>query len=167
MSSDNGTGSGQQQRSSIAELGGPEGVAELVRSLVAVMREGGVSKLDLSVGAFSVRLRGGARAGAPILTSDGAGPGADQTTPPAASEHVITAPMIGTFYASPSPGARPFIDVGDMIKAGQVVGIIEAMKIMNEIVSDQPGEVTAILASNGQPVEYGSPLILMSLDAGS
>jgi acetyl-CoA carboxylase biotin carboxyl carrier protein len=75
--------------------------------------------------------------------------------------------MIGTYYASPSPGARPFVDVGDEIKAGQVVGIIEAMKIMNEIVADQAGEVMGILATNGQPVEYGSPLILLALVTGA
>lgn len=167
MTSDNGTGSSREPRSSIAELGGPEGVANLVRSLVSVMRDGGVTKLDLSVGAFSLSLRGGANSAYSSgveATGDGV---IDLGTPRPASEHVITAPMIGTFYASPSPGAPPFVEIGDAIKPGQVVGIIEAMKIMNEIVADAAGEVAAILATNGQPVEYGSPLILLTMGSDS
>ena len=164
MTSDNGTGSSPAARSSIAELGGPDGVADLVRSLVAVMREGGMTKLDLSVGTFSLSLRGGkgAVSSSALTTENEVAANLRVVRPP--SEHVITAPMIGTFYASPSPGSRPYVDVGDVIKAGQVVGIIEAMKIMNEIVAEEPGEVMGILASNGQPVEYGSPLILLALD---
>jgi acetyl-CoA carboxylase biotin carboxyl carrier protein len=167
VTSDNGTGSNQPSRSSLAELGGPDGVAELVRSLVAMMRDGGIAKLDLAVGSFSVHLRTGKNAVQPTVVSVDATATVDPNGTRPLAEHIITAPMIGTFYASPSPGSRPFVDVGDVIKAGQVVGIIEAMKIMNEIIAEQPGEVTAILASNGQAVEYGSPLILLSLGAGS
>jgi acetyl-CoA carboxylase biotin carboxyl carrier protein len=77
----------------------------------------------------------------------------------AESGHLISAPMIGTFYASPSPGAPPFVQRGDQVFAGQTIGIIEAMKIMNEISADRAGMVLDVLVENGEPVEYGSPLI--------
>ena len=79
-------------------------------------------------------------------------------------EILITAPMIGTFYAAATPGAPPFVVEGDEVYIGQTIGIIEAMKIMNEIAADRTGVVEAVLVSNGQPVEYGSPL--MRLGAG-
>jgi acetyl-CoA carboxylase biotin carboxyl carrier protein len=72
--------------------------------------------------------------------------------------------MIGTFYASPTPGAPPFVSEGDEVLAGQTIGIIEAMKIMNEIASDRSGMVDEILVSNGQPVEYGSPLMRLATE---
>ncbi len=78
------------------------------------------------------------------------------------TEAFITAPMIGTFYSSPSPGEPPFVRLGDRIEAGQVVGIIEAMKIMNEIVADRPGIVADIMVENAQAVEYGSPLLRLT-----
>jgi acetyl-CoA carboxylase biotin carboxyl carrier protein len=67
--------------------------------------------------------------------------------------------MVGTFYRAPSPGAKPFVEVGDTVKTGQTVCIIEAMKLLNEIEADKDGVVKAILAENGQPVEYGEPLL--------
>src|SRR5260370_1933598 len=78
-----------------------------------------------------------------------------------ANEHVITAPMVGTFYGAPSPGAKPFIEIGDEIKVGQVLCIIEAMKMMNQIESDKAGRVTSIMARNGDPVEFGQPLFVV------
>ncbi len=75
--------------------------------------------------------------------------------------HTITAPMVGTFYAAPSPKDRPFVQEGDEIRAGDTVGIIEAMKMMNEIESDVAGRVARILVKNGQPVEYGQPLMVI------
>ena len=80
---------------------------------------------------------------------------------PRPNEHVITAPMVGTFYASPSPGAKAFIEIGDEIKVGQVLCIIEAMKMMNQIESDKAGKVTSIMARNGDPVEFGQPLFVV------
>ncbi|MGC4062478.1 MAG: acetyl-CoA carboxylase biotin carboxyl carrier protein [Aquabacterium sp.] len=82
---------------------------------------------------------------------------------PAAEEtgHVVKSPMVGTFYRASSPGAKAFAEVGDVVKAGQPVCIIEAMKIMNEIESDQDGTITKILVDNGQPVEYGQPLFIV------
>ncbi len=78
-----------------------------------------------------------------------------------ANEHVITAPMVGTFYGAPSPGAKAFIEIGDEIKVGQVLCIIEAMKMMNQIESDKAGRVTSIMARNGDPVEFGQPLFVV------
>jgi acetyl-CoA carboxylase biotin carboxyl carrier protein len=77
------------------------------------------------------------------------------------NEHVITAPMVGTFYGAPSPGAKPFIEIGDEIKVGQVLCIIEAMKMMNQIEADKAGRVTSIMARNGDPVEFGQPLFVV------
>jgi acetyl-CoA carboxylase biotin carboxyl carrier protein len=83
-------------------------------------------------------------------------------TPPEAGRaedvHTIKSPIVGTFYGAPSPGAEPFVKIGDTVQAGQVLCIIEAMKLMNEIESDADGEVRRIFVENGQPVEYGEPL---------
>jgi acetyl-CoA carboxylase biotin carboxyl carrier protein len=75
--------------------------------------------------------------------------------------HVIKSPIVGTFYAAPSPEAPPFVKVGDTIQAGQVVCIVEAMKLMNEIEADMGGEIVGVLAENGQPVEYGQSLFAL------
>ncbi len=142
-----------------------EGRAELVKSLASAMRQSDISELDLEAGSLSVRLRrvGGNGSGVQL-------PQSDQSDPVIAAEannlHVITAPMIGTFYASPTPGASPFITVGDDVIVGQTIGIIEAMKIMNEIVADRSGTVEAVLVSNGQPVEYGSALFQLAQPRG-
>jgi acetyl-CoA carboxylase biotin carboxyl carrier protein len=140
----------------------PERVAELVRSLADVMRQSDVTELDLALGALNVRLRRPARADHPepsmaLSMADGV-----ETILPD-SGHVITAPMVGTFYRAPTPSAAPFVSVGDTVIAGQTIGIIEAMKIMNEIAADQSGVVAEFLAGNGQPVEYGSPLMRLDV----
>jgi acetyl-CoA carboxylase biotin carboxyl carrier protein len=75
--------------------------------------------------------------------------------------HVVTSPMVGTFYRASSPGAKSFAEVGDVVKEGQAVCIIEAMKIMNEIEADKDGVISKILVENGQPVEYGQPLFVI------
>ena len=77
------------------------------------------------------------------------------------NEHVVAAPMVGTFYASASPGAKPFVEIGSEVKEGQVLCIIEAMKMMNQIESDKAGKITAIMATNGDPVEFGQPLFVI------
>lgn len=131
-----------------------------VRELVSLMRKGGISEVDLSTGDFSIRLRGGAgphESRSSSSTAEG-GPTEDAGEPEEVG-HLITAPMIGTYYSAPSPGEAPFVQIGDEVEVGQVVGIIEAMKIMNEIVSDQSGIVREVLVENAQAVEYGSPLI--------
>ena len=80
---------------------------------------------------------------------------------PKSNEHVVTAPMVGTYYSAPSPGAKAFINIGDEVKSGQVLCIIEAMKMMNQIESDKTGKVTSIMANNGDPVEFGQPLFVI------
>jgi len=81
--------------------------------------------------------------------------------PPAETGHVVKSPMVGTFYAAPSPGAKPFVEVGSEIKEGEPICIIEAMKIMNEIDADKSGTVTRILCEGGQAVEFGQPLFVI------
>jgi acetyl-CoA carboxylase biotin carboxyl carrier protein len=140
----------------------PERVADLVQSLATVMRQSSITELDLDLGDVSLRLR------RPTSNHDGSEIRLENQ-PLAATEAdlpeiLITAPMIGTFYAAATPGAQPFVAEGDDVYVGQTIGIIEAMKIMNEIAADRAGVVEAILVGNGQPVEYGSPL--MRLGAG-
>jgi acetyl-CoA carboxylase biotin carboxyl carrier protein len=133
-----------------------------VQSLATVMRQSSITELDLDLGDVSLRLR------RPTSNHDGSEIRLENQ-PLAATEAdlpeiLITAPMIGTFYAAATPGAQPFVAEGDDVYVGQTIGIIEAMKIMNEIAADRAGVVEAILVGNGQPVEYGSPL--MRLGAG-
>jgi acetyl-CoA carboxylase biotin carboxyl carrier protein len=146
------------------------GVIDAVRSLVEIMDRGGVTKLDLVHGDLSISLRGGDRspghheAGgvAPANTELKATPAVAVEVAPVAidpGDFVVTSPMVGTYYSAPSPGSPPFVQVGDAVEAGQTVGIVEAMKIMNEIVAERGGVVTALLVESGQAVEYGSPLI--------
>jgi acetyl-CoA carboxylase biotin carboxyl carrier protein len=145
-----------QEASSTQELIGA------VRELIAMMGTGGISELDLTSGGVSIRLRGGslsASAPAPAATPNGEA-GAASTAED--EGHVVTAPMIGTYYSAPSPGEDPFVQIGDEVEVGQVIGIIEAMKIMNEIVADKPGVVADILVENAQAVEYGSPLMRLT-----
>ncbi|HID41408.1 MAG TPA: acetyl-CoA carboxylase biotin carboxyl carrier protein, partial [Pyrodictium sp.] len=73
----------------------------------------------------------------------------------------VTAPMVGTFYRAPAPGARPFVEVGQRVEAGDTLCIIEAMKMLNQIEADKAGTIAAILVENGQPVEYGQPLFVI------
>ena len=81
--------------------------------------------------------------------------------PPLPEGHIVKSPMVGTFYRSASPGAKSFVEIGDAVKAGQTICIIEAMKLMNEIETDKDGIIKAILVENGQPVEYGEPLMIV------
>ncbi|MDR3704182.1 MAG: acetyl-CoA carboxylase biotin carboxyl carrier protein [Candidatus Sulfopaludibacter sp.] len=90
--------------------------------------------------------------------SGSAGAAADSAADPDAGLHLVKSPIVGTFYGSPSPGAAPFVAPGDHVEKGQVIGIIEAMKLMNEIEADVSGEVVKCLVSNGQAIEFGQPL---------
>jgi acetyl-CoA carboxylase biotin carboxyl carrier protein len=78
-----------------------------------------------------------------------------------AGEHVVAAPMVGTYYAAPTPGAKNFVDIGEQIELGQVLCIIEAMKMMNQIESEKAGRIKAIMVKNGEPVEFGQPLFII------
>lgn len=135
---------------------------DLLRAAAQIMHEQRISELDLSVEGIKISLRAGMSTGTHVA----ANPGESAVAPTAAAsdsedvdEYVITAPMIGTFYAAPAPGEEPYVQPGDSVEEGQTIGIIEAMKIMNEIAADRSGEVVEILAENGETVEFGSPLI--------
>jgi acetyl-CoA carboxylase biotin carboxyl carrier protein len=91
-----------------------------------------------------------------------AAPAAEPAAEPAVPEgEILKSPMVGTFYRAASPGAKPFVDVGQTVKAGETVCIIEAMKLLNEIEADRDGVIKTILVENGQPVEYGQPLFVI------
>jgi acetyl-CoA carboxylase biotin carboxyl carrier protein len=132
------------------------------------MRSNGLTKLDVEVGDVAIRLRARETSAPPDPTSPRVDvpPQLDHVTPVAAAGHIVSAPMIGTYYNSASPNDPPFVQPGDRVEAGQTIGIIEAMKIMNEITADRSGVVSEILAANAQPVEYGSPLFRLVLDEG-
>jgi acetyl-CoA carboxylase biotin carboxyl carrier protein len=144
-----------------------------IKKLIELLEESGLAELEISEGEESVRIARythGAHAvpqGAPVVAQPSAAPGAAQApaaaAPAAASagtrdENLVTAPMVGTFYASPAPGAKPFVEMGQEVRVGQVLCIIEAMKMMNQIESERAGKVVAVLAKNGEPVEFGQPL---------
>ncbi len=142
----------------------PERVARLVDSLASVMHHAQVTELDLELGPLSLRMRRPSGAPAPDLSAPVPAPASAIGVQEAV--HEITSPMVGTFYVSPTPSAAPYVSIGDTIVAGQTIGIIEAMKIMNEITADRGGVVQAFLAANAEPVEYGSPLVRLSLGPG-
>ena len=141
-------------------------VVDAVKALIEMMSRGGIHELDLSFADVVVRLRGMGQSPAPVIGAqtliedNQSNPHVD--TPVPTDHYQITAPMIGTFYGSPSPGEPPYVRVGDQVEVGQIVGIIEAMKIMNEIAADRAGIVQAVLAESGQAVEFGSPLLRLA-----
>jgi acetyl-CoA carboxylase biotin carboxyl carrier protein len=143
-----------------------------LKKLIDLVQESGIAELEITEGEEKVKIVKGGRAvpevvamlPAPIAAPApaapaGAAPPTPAEVPPKVEGHVLKSPMVGTFYRAPSPGAKPFVEVGDTVKAGQTVCIIEAMKLLNEIEADKGGVVKAILAENGQPVEYGEPLL--------
>jgi acetyl-CoA carboxylase biotin carboxyl carrier protein len=146
-----------------------------VKKLIELLEESGISELEISEGEESVRISRHPRAGmqvapqaAPIMQAAPAAAAAPATAATAAGEraprndeHTVTSPMVGTYYSSASPGAKPFVEIGSEIKVGQILCIIEAMKMMNQIESDKEGRVTAMLAKNGEPVEFGQPLFII------
>jgi acetyl-CoA carboxylase biotin carboxyl carrier protein len=141
------------QESGIAELEITEGEEK-----VKIVKGGGISVVPaVSAAAMPQMAAEAPRAGPPPAAAAPA-----PAEPPAGQEgHVVKAPMVGTFYRSPSPDAKVFVEVGQTVKEGQTICIIEAMKLMNEIETDAGGVVKAILVENGQPVEYGQPLFIL------
>ena len=145
------------------EISSTEELIGAVRELISLMGKGGISELDLTSGDVSIRLRGHTSGNAaPAPSGHSHADSSASAEPPEDEGHIIAAPMIGTYYAAPSPGEDPFVQIGDEVEVGQVVGIIEAMKIMNEIVADKPGVVAEILVENAEAVEYGSPLVRLT-----
>jgi len=145
-----------------------ERVVELARRLAAVLGELGLSEIEIESGDVRVRVQ---RAPAPVAVAAAApapaAPVAATAERPLVADAVspalvtLEAPMVGTFYRAPSPTADPFVNEGDVVKESQVLCIIEAMKLMNEIESKVSGRIAKILVENGQPVEYGQPLFLI------
>jgi acetyl-CoA carboxylase biotin carboxyl carrier protein len=145
-----------------------------VKKLIELLEESGISELEISEGEESVRISRHPRmtmqapmaAPAPMVM---AAPVAAPATPatsagehkPRKDDHTVTSPMVGTYYSASAPGAKAFVEIGMEIKVGQILCIIEAMKMMNQIESDKAGRVTAILAKNGEPVEFGQPLFII------
>ncbi|EPM5583379.1 acetyl-CoA carboxylase biotin carboxyl carrier protein [Vibrio vulnificus] len=143
-----------------------------IKKLIELVEESGIAELEISEGEESVRIsRHGQMMAAPAPMHYAAAPVA-QPAPVAAAAPVATAeavpaghqvlsPMVGTFYRSPSPDAKAFIEVGQSVTAGQTLCIVEAMKMMNQIEADKSGVVTAILVEDGQPVEFDQPLVVI------
>ena len=155
-----------------------------VKKLIELLEESGVSEIEIKEGEESVRISRhptglvhaisapmasyvppGPPAGVPSAAPLG---GAAPAVPPAAAaapshspDQVVTAPMVGTFYAAPAPGAKPFVEIGSEVKPGDTLCIIEAMKMMNQIESDKAGRVVSVLVKNGDPVEFGQPLFVI------
>jgi acetyl-CoA carboxylase biotin carboxyl carrier protein len=146
-----------------------------IKKLIEVLVESGVAEIEIHEGEESVRVSRFTpgtlaavtpQAPAPMLGAP-AGPGVpaqapedteDTSIPPG---HRVTSPMVGTYYRAASPGAKPFVDLGQRVVEGDVLCIIEAMKILNQIEADRAGVIRAILVENGQPVEYGQPLFVI------
>jgi acetyl-CoA carboxylase biotin carboxyl carrier protein len=143
-----------------------------LKKLIDLVQESGIAELEITEGEEKVKIvKGGhvsvsAVAPVHVAPAEPRAPAAAAPAPaaeaPAGQEgHVVKAPMVGTFYRSPSPDAKPFVEVGQTVKEGDTICIIEAMKLMNEIEADAGGVVKAILVENGQPVEYGQPLFIL------
>ncbi|MFL6620613.1 MAG: acetyl-CoA carboxylase biotin carboxyl carrier protein [Povalibacter sp.] len=145
-----------------------------VKKLIELLEESGIAEIEISEGEESVRISryppGGQSAQAPIIhyapapaaaPAPVAAPAAAPAPPPPRTDHTVTAPMVGTFYSSATPGAKTFVDIGSEVNVGDTLCIIEAMKMMNQIESDKAGRVTAILVKNGEPVEFGQPLFII------
>jgi acetyl-CoA carboxylase biotin carboxyl carrier protein len=151
-----------------------------VKKLIELLEESGIAEIEISEGEESVRIsryptgqaaaaqlvhyappppapaQAAAAAPAPMAQPAAAAPAAVSK-----ADHTVTAPMVGTFYAAATPGAKPFVDIGSEVNVGDTLCIIEAMKMMNQIESDKAGRVTAVLVKNGDPVEFGQPLFII------
>ncbi len=146
-----------------------------VKKLIELLEESGIAEIEIQEGEESVRIsRYGSSAvaapvamapiaAAPVAAPIAAAPAVETAAPvaDASSENAVTSPMVGTFYLSSSPGAAPFATVGQTVKTGDVICIIEAMKIMNQIESDRDGVIKSILAEDGNPIEFGQPLFII------
>lgn len=151
-----------------------------IKKLIELLEQSGMAELEVTQGEESVRI---SRYGNQVMTaapqavapppaaapppapSPAPAPAADTAKAPAAEEddggHKLCAPMVGTFYRAPAPGSKPFVDVGQTVRAGQTLCIIEAMKMLNQIEADRNGVISKILADNGEPVEYDQPLFVI------
>lgn len=139
-----------------------------LKTLIDLVSESNVSELEITEAEGKVRI---VKSGGQVLQQVAPAPAAPQAPAaalpvaelpaPAPSGHVVKSPMVGTFYRASSPGAKAFVEVGSVVKEGDTICIIEAMKILNEIEADKSGTVSRILGENGQAVEYGQPLFII------
>ena len=137
-----------------------------IKKLMELVEQSGINELEVREGEESIRL---SKAPAGVMMTPVAAPSAAPAMVPAAvsaapvqpAGHTQTAPMVGTFYRAASPDSAPFVDVGKQVAAGDVICIIEAMKLMNQIEAEKAGVVAAILVEDGQPVEFGQPLVVI------
>ncbi len=143
-----------------------------LKTLIELVETSGIAELEIQEGEERVRITRAVALGqhavvqpAPFAAHPNvqeAPPPPPVAAPPAEPEgHIVKSPMVGTFYRAASPGSKPFVEVGDSVKEGDTLCIVEAMKLMNEIESDAAGAVKAILVENGQPVEFGQPLFVI------
>ena len=148
-----------------------------IKKLIELVEESGISELEISEGEESVRIsRAAPAASFPVMQqayaapvqqpalSAAVAPAAAEAAPAAAAEisgHIVRSPMVGTFYRTPSPDAKAFIEVGQKVNVGDTLCIVEAMKMMNQIEADKSGTVKAILVERGQPVEFDEPLVVI------
>lgn len=153
-----------------------------VKKLIELLEESGISEIEIHEGEESVRINRGTHG--PLIQTQSApmyhvpsqimasapaqNTTSEKTAAPTASDlptgYTVTAPMVGTLYRAPSPTEKPFVEVGTRVKLGQVLCIIEAMKMLNQIEADHAGVIKAILAENGQPIEFGQPLFIIGQD---
>jgi acetyl-CoA carboxylase biotin carboxyl carrier protein len=147
-----------------------------VKKLIEMLEESGIAEIEIREGEEAVRISRYGQGGAPVVTHAHIAPGGGAPAPvPVAAEsgkpsapaeaaprgHTVTAPMVGTYYSSPAPGSKPFVEIGQQVEVGATLCVIEAMKILNQIEADKAGVITAILVENGRPVEYGQPLFII------
>jgi len=148
-----------------------------IKKLIELLEESGISELEINEGEESVRISkhptgtaapvsympapAAAPAPAPAPAAPAEAPAEESGGDNVPSGHAVTSPMVGTYYSAPSPGAKPFVSVGDSVNEGDTICIIEAMKILNQIEADASGTVKAVLVDNAQPVEFGQPLIII------
>lgn len=148
-----------------------------IKKLIELVEESGISELEISEGEESVRIsRAAPAASFPVMQqayaapvqqpalSAAVAPAAAEAAPAAVTEisgHIVRSPMVGTFYRTPSPDAKAFIEVGQKVNVGDTLCIVEAMKMMNQIEADKSGTVKAILVESGQPVEFDEPLVVI------
>ncbi|WP_136255053.1 acetyl-CoA carboxylase biotin carboxyl carrier protein [Onishia niordana] len=145
-----------------------------VKKLIELLEESNISEIEIQEGEESVRIsrhpNGVAYQPAPAAQAPAQAAPAQATAPAASAEpaapaaptgHTVNSPMVGTFYRSPAPGSKAFVEVGQSVKKGETICIVEAMKMMNQIEADKDGVIEAILAEDGEPVEYDQPMLVI------
>lgn len=141
-----------------------------LKTLIDLVQQSGIAELEITEGEERVRISRGVPAAAPqpgapaqqyVSTAPAAAAAPPAEAAAAPEGHMIRSPMVGTFYRASAPGAKAFVEIGQAVKSGQTLCIIEAMKLLNEIEADRDGVIKAALVENGQPVEYGEPLFIL------